>query len=64
MKESNENEINTPVCSSQLTGEPKSAHSTSVVAKYVEKRKRKAEKQTDKEQKTDTLWSAMKYVIL
>lgn len=64
MKQPNENEINTPVRLSQLTGEPKSAHSTPVAEKYVEKRKRKAEKQTDKEQKTDTLWSAMKYVIL
>ncbi len=30
--------------------EPKSAHATAVVEKYVEKRKNKAEKQVDEEQ--------------
>ena len=33
----------------QSTEEPKSAHATPVVEKYVEKRKEKAEKQVDEE---------------
>lgn len=32
--------------------------------KYVKKRKEKAEKQTNEEHKTDSLWGATKYVIL
>lgn len=37
----------------QLKEEPKSAHATPVVEKYVEKRKDKAEKQVEKEQYED-----------
>jgi hypothetical protein len=35
----------------QPTEEPKSAHATPVVEKYVEKRKEKAEKQVEEEHK-------------
>jgi len=34
----------------QPTEEPKSAHATPIVEKYIEKRKNKAEKQIDEEQ--------------
>lgn len=48
----------------QLSAEPKSAHATPVVEKYVKKRREKAEKQTEQEHKTDSLWNSIKYVIL
>jgi len=48
----------------QTVEEPKSAHSTPVVEKYVKKRKEKADKQSDEEHRTDTFWGGIKYVIL
>ncbi|MES2652418.1 MAG: hypothetical protein V4663_11800 [Bacteroidota bacterium] len=59
-----ETRINAPVSSNQPPDEPKSAHSTPVVEKYVKKRKEKAERQADEEHKTDSFWGAIKYVIL
>lgn len=59
-----ENEINARVSSSKLSDEPKSAHATPTVEKYVKKRKEKAEKQTTEEHWTDSLWGSIKYVIL
>jgi hypothetical protein len=65
---STENEINAPVSLNQTSDEPKSAHSTPVVEKYVEKRKEKAEKQVEKEPKAESKsswdWASIKYVIL
>ena len=63
-QEYTEKEINAPINSTQAADEPKSAHATTVVEKYVKKRKEKAEKQSVEEHKTDSLWSSMKYVIL
>lgn len=63
-QEHTENKIKAPINSNQLVDEPSSAHATPVVEKYVKKRKEKAEKQTIEEQKTDSLWGAIKYVIL
>ncbi len=59
-----DNKINAPINSDQSTEEPKSAHATPIVEKYVKKRKEKAEKQTVDEHKTDSFWGAIKYVIL
>ena len=57
-------EINAQVSSNQSPDEPKSAHSTPVVEKYVKKRKEKAERQAIDEHRTDSLWGSIKYVIL
>lgn len=58
----------------QVAEEPQSAHATPVVEKYVEKRKDKAEKQTQKEQsetasvpQTKSVWDewvSYRYAIL
>lgn len=55
---------NVSVNASHWNTEPKSAHATPVVEKYVKKRREKAEKQAIEEHKTDSLWSSIKYVIL
>ncbi len=59
-----EHSINAPDNSNHVTNEPRSAHATPIAEKYVKKRKEKANKQVEQEHKTDTLWGAMKYVIL
>lgn len=63
-QKSPEKEINAQIVSNQSSDEPKSAHATPVVEKYVKKRKEKAERQSVNEHKTDSLWSSIKYVIL
>ncbi len=57
--------------SSKVTQEPQSAHATPVAEKYVEKRKDKAEEQSQKEQdkapQTKTVWDewvSYRYAIL
>ncbi|WP_199139097.1 hypothetical protein [Pedobacter sp. ASV12] len=57
--------------SSKVAQEPQSAHATPVVEKYVEKRKDKAEEQSQKEQEnapqTKTVWDewvSYRYAIL
>ncbi len=59
-----ENEINAQVSSNQQSDEPNSAHATVIAEKYVKKRKEKAEKQSNDEYKADSIWNAIKYVIL
>ncbi|MES2419287.1 MAG: hypothetical protein V4541_13950 [Bacteroidota bacterium] len=62
-----ENEINARVNSNQKADQPKSAHATPVVEKYVKKRSEKANKQAENEQKNKSMWdewSILKYVIL
>ena len=55
-----ENVINSSVNVNQKSD----ADLTSVAEKDVKKRKAKAEKQTNEEHKTDSLWGGTKYVIL
>ncbi|MEE1943721.1 hypothetical protein VRU48_01290 [Pedobacter sp. KR3-3] len=57
--------------SSKAAPEPQSAHATPVVEKYVEKRKDKAEEQSQKEQETASQtktvwdeWVSYRYAIL
>ena len=62
-------EVNAQINLNQHPDEPKSAHATPVVEKYVEKRKEKAERHANEEAKPESKfnwdnWSSIKYVIL